>query len=570
MVKNLKFLNLLNLKHKRFFFLILIMLIFASLLETLGVASIIPLLSFMVSGNNILEKFSLFENNIYIKNFLLYYSNKEIIIFLITFIILIFLTKNLYLVFFNYVKETFLFDLRKSFSQKLFNKFLNLNYENFNKFNSSNYINIILNVVSDSINNIISSSIYVLTEILLIVFIFILLFLIEPISSIFVISMFAAVTFFIYSRIKLKLKLLGKKKLKHDQRQIQNLSEGFAMIKYLKTTNNFSFFENNFNQNNSMVNDVSKTQLLLEIFPKYILEIISVLMMSFLILFLLFFLNFDFKQIVQIVGFYALAAIRLTTSVNKILSSIQKLKYGLIPMDKLYRELINYKKSQKKIKNYNLKKSIKFKNISFGYNDRSILKNFNLHINLGEKIGIIGTTGSGKTTLVDIISGIIKPENGRIYYDDINIKNLNNQVLKIGYIPQSATLIAGTLKENITLNSKKINKKLYNKIIHCSCLDTFFKKNKSRIFNSLGEFGSKISGGQRQRISIARALYYNPQILIFDEGTNALDKKTENRLIDRIYKNYPKIIIIFISHNINYKKCNKVFKVTNQKLLRIK
>ena len=460
MVKNLKFLNLLNLKHKRFFFLILIMLIFASLLETLGVASIIPLLSFMVSGNNILEKFSLFENNIYIKNFLLYYSNKEIIIFLITFIILIFLTKNLYLVFFNYVKETFLFDLRKSFSQKLFNKFLNLNYENFNKFNSSNYINIILNVVSDSINNIISSSIYVLTEILLIVFIFILLFLIEPISSIFVISMFAAVTFFIYSRIKLKLKLLGKKKLKHDQRQIQNLSEGFAMIKYLKTTNNFSFFENNFNQNNSMVNDVSKTQLLLEIFPKYILEIISVLMMSFLILFLLFFLNFDFKQIVPIVGFYALAAIRLTPSVNKILSSIQKLKYGLIPMDKLYRELINYKKSQKKIKNYNLKKSIKFKNISFGYNDRSILKNFNLHINLGEKIGIIGTTGSGKTTLVDIISGIIKPENGRIYYDDINIKNLNNQVLKIGYIPQSATLIAGTLKENITLNSKKINKKL--------------------------------------------------------------------------------------------------------------
>ena len=570
MVKNLKFLNLLNLKHKRFFFLILIMLIFASLLETLGVASIIPLLSFMVSGNNLLEKFSLFENNIYIKNFLLYYSNKEIIIFLITFIILIFLTKNLYLVFFNYVKETFLFDLRKSFSQKLFNKFLNLNYENFNKFNSSNYINIILNVVSDSINNIISSSIYVLTEILLIVFIFILLFLIEPISSIFVISMFAAVTFFIYSRIKLKLKLLGKKKLKHDQRQIQNLSEGFAMIKYLKTTNNFSFFENNFNQNNSMVNDVSKTQLLLEIFPKYILEIISVLMMSFLILFLLFFLNFDFKQIVPIVGFYALAAIRLTPSVNKILSSIQKLKYGLIPMDKLYRELINYKKSQKKIKNYNLKKSIKFKNISFGYNDRSILKNFNLHINLGEKIGIIGTTGSGKTTLVDIISGIIKPESGRIYYDDINIKNLNNQVLKIGYIPQSATLIAGTLKENITLNSKKINKKLYNKIIHCSCLDTFFKKNKSRIFNSLGEFGSKISGGQRQRISIARALYYNPQILIFDEGTNALDKKTENRLIDRIYKNYPKIIIIFISHNINYKKCNKVFKVTNQKLLRIK
>ena len=570
MVKNLKFLNLLNLKHKRFFFLILIMLIFASLLETLGVASIIPLLSFMVSGNNLLEKFSLFENNIYIKNFLLYYSNKEIIIFLITFIIFIFLTKNLYLVFFNYVKETFLFDLRKSFSQKLFNKFLNLNYENFNKFNSSNYINIILNVVSDSINNIISSSIYVLTEILLIVFIFILLFLIEPISSIFVISMFAAVTFFIYSRIKLKLKLLGKKKLKHDQRQIQNLSEGFAMIKYLKTTNNFSFFENNFNQNNSMVNDVSKTQLLLEIFPKYILEIISVLMMSFLILFLLFFLNFDFKQIVPIVGFYALAAIRLTPSVNKILSSIQKLKYGLIPMDKLYRELINYKKNQKKIKNYNLKKSIKFKNISFGYNDRSILKNFNLHINLGEKIGIIGTTGSGKTTLVDIISGIIKPENGRIYYDDINIKNLNNQVLKIGYIPQSATLIAGTLKENITLNSKKINKKLYNKIIHCSCLDTFFKKNKSRIFNSLGEFGSKISGGQRQRISIARALYYNPQILIFDEGTNALDKKTENRLIDRIYKNYPKIIIIFISHNINYKKCNKVFKVTNQKLLRIK
>ena len=104
-----------------------------------------------------------------------------------------------------------------------------------------------------------------------------------------------------------------------------------------------------------------------------IFEIISVLMMSLLILFLLFFLNFDFQQIVPIVGFYALAAIRLTPSVNKILSSMQKLKYGLVPMDKLYRELINYKKNEKKVKYYNLKKSIKFKNIFFSYNNRNIL-----------------------------------------------------------------------------------------------------------------------------------------------------------------------------------------------------
>ncbi len=570
MIKNLKFLDLIYPKQKKIFFLILVMVIFASLLETLGVASIIPLLSFMVSGKNFLEKFSFFQNDIGIENFLSSYSNKEIIIFLLIVIILTFVIKNLYLVFFNYIKETFLFNLRKSFSQKLFNKFLNLNYEKFNKFNSSNYINTILNVVSDSINNIISSSIYVLTEILLVIFIFTLLFAIEPLSSIFAITTFSVVTFFIYFKIKLKLKILGKKKLKHDQRQIQNLSEGFAMIKYLKTINNFSFFESNFNYNNSMVNDVSKTQLLLEIFPKYILEIISVLMMSLLILFLLFFLNFDFQQIVPIVGFYALAAIRLTPSVNKILSSMQKLKYGLVPMDKLYRELINYKKNVKKIKYYDLKKSIKFKNIFFSYNNRNILKNTNLEINLGEKIGIIGKTGSGKTTLIDIISGILKPKNGIIYYDDVNIKTIKNQVLKIGYVPQSANLIAGSLKDNITLNLKKFNNKLYKKIIYCSCLDVFYKKNKNRILNSLGESGSKISGGQKQRISIARALYSNPQILIFDEGTNALDKKTENKLIERIFKNYPKIIILFISHSINYKNCDKIFKVSNQKLLRIK
>ena len=217
-------------------------------------------------------------------------------------------------------------------------------------------------------------------------------------------------------------------------------------------------------------------------------------------------------------------------------------------------------------------KRIKVKDLNFTYPDNTkALENINLEINNGEIIGIIGNSGSGKTTFVNIVTGLLPVKNS-IFVDEIDVtENQVNWIKNIGYVSQNIYLFDDTIEYNITLSKKdEINYNLLKEAIKVSMLDDFINSLTKKLETQIGENAIKVSGGQKQRISIARAIYHNPSLLVFDEFTNALDVQTEKRILDLIVKPKKNKKVIIISHKISsLKNCDYIIEFKNKKFEKI-
>ena len=225
------------------------------------------------------------------------------------------------------------------------------------------------------------------------------------------------------------------------------------------------------------------------------------------------------------------------------------------------------------MKSINDVKTINLLNIKFKYNDeKNILNNINFKINEGEFIGLVGKTGSGKTTIIDILAGLHKPTDGKIKINNIDLNEIN--ILewrnKISYLSQSTYLVDGNFIDNIAFGipDNEINHDQIKKAIEMSEMGEFVNSLDNGIFSNLGENGVKLSGGQRQRIGIARALYKNTKILLFDEPTSALDSTTERKIINNIRTHLKDITFIIITHRIlTLKNCDKIFLLEDGKII---
>lgn len=276
--------------------------------------------------------------------------------------------------------------------------------------------------------------------------------------------------------------------------------------------------------------------------------------------------NLPAEELISTLGLLVLAVSRLMPSSSKILLALQSIKSSQVVLENIYNEIKNNNSTTKD----NKKKEIKFskinlKDISYSYNSNSeeIIKNVNIEIKKNQSTAIIGKSGSGKSTLIEIICGLLKPNSGDIIIDGNIISNM--QLFwgnKISYVSQKNFVFSDTLKRNITMESddKKINLSKLKEVIEICRLDHY------DINKELKESGSNLSGGERQRISIARALYNEPNFLIFDEATNSLDQALEREIFD-IIKSIKNITIIIISHNhelVNF--CNKIYLIENKKI----
>ena len=437
--------------------------------------------------------------------------------------------------------------------------------------NSSNFVNK-LGSEFNVLHNYLIASVNFLSEIIILsALLFFLLFIaFEEIAIIFLIVLIS--TFIFYLIFYKKIKNFGALRKKYDLRKTNLILETLKGIKEIKIYKREEIFENNYNTNNELIFGFSKKYYVLQKIPKLFFEAISILTLSVFIFILL--SNNESSEIIIKLTVVTGAIIRILPSLNKVINAYNIIKYSLPAVNDISKFLKRLKikkifSNKKSIRAF--KEKILIKNVSFSHKNKNenlhIFENLNLTIKKGEKISIMGNSGSGKSTLIDLVLGFLKPDKGKLLVDKTNIKNYYSNNI-ISYCPQSIHIFNTSIEKNISLESqiKKIDISKVNKLKQICFLNSFFSKQKNdqKFF---GEGGSKISGGQKQRIGIARALYFNPKILILDESLNAVDNKTAKKIFKNIIKNYPKLTVILVTHSKMLANLSeKIYNLSNKKL----
>ena len=537
--------------HKYDFFKIILFLVIATILEFLTSALLVPLTTSLM-GTGFSEK-----------NGILYIILNKLFGFLIhdwnnvKSVIIIFISFNCIKAFFSifnvYYQANYSQKITTYLSETLFRSYL---YKDFNFHLKNNSAVLLRNVQIEinQVNYLISNLIQLISEISITIGIFVSLILLNPsaIISLFIFFTFLSIIF--YRIIKNKLVNWGLDRQKNDENINLFLIQGFGGIKEIIQLDRSDFFINGYIKNVKEKGKLYVKTLFLQQVPRYFLELLFMIGIFFLFFYLLL-NNKNTIELIPILGMLIFSAFRFLPSINKIISSIVAIRYSSPSLNIIYSEINSisiskYYKSLNKIK-FTIK--VELENIKFSYDNLNPTLDVKyLGIKKGEIVGFYGESGSGKSTLINILMGILTPQTGDIKVDDSSIlNNLGSWHRNIGYVPQSIFLLDDTIKNNIAFGIDEENIDI-NKII--TSLELAQLENYNQIFKDgfntiVGERGASISGGQLQRIGIARALYNDPEILIFDESTSALDNNAEKEIVNTI-KNLSKTkTIIIISHN---------------------
>ena len=406
-----------------------------------------------------------------------------------------------------------------------------------------------------------------------------LLIILNPIVTLLGFSVFAFMYFIIFSFVKLRVAKNGISVTKSQKDRFQLMNEGFGGIKdILLLGRSFSFKENfslasiEYGRANSSIATMNEV-------PKFWVELIAFGAMVSLILFLLASNNGSLTNILPQLGIFAMASYKLMPAFQQVYGNLTYIKGSASALNSIKSDLLNWKQSERSKKNIVqrsivFKNKIEFKNVSFKYPNKDIyaLKDINLEIISNSTVGFVGSSGSGKSTLIDLVLGLMTPTSGSVLIDNkpLNENSLRAWQDRVGYVPQSFFLSDSSIKANVAfgLPQNQINLDKVQRAIKLANLESFVKSLPNGLDEIVGEKGVQLSGGQKQRIAIARALYNDPEVLVFDEATSALDGLTEKVIMDAIYNLSNFKTIILVAHRLNtVKKCDRIFFFENGSLV---
>ena len=565
-----KSLNLIKNK-KQFYFLFFLSLI-GVFVELLSVAIVIPVVVFLIEQDPI-EKFQILKP---IFNYLSISNKNEIIAFSLFAIVIVYFFRFLFLIYLHYYKNLFSYNLSLNVKRDLIDKYLSQRYSYFFNDNSSRLIKNVIVEVSQFTGGAINSIFYIFIDLFVISTVLISLIFFEPIIS-FIIAIFLCfVGLILNSFSKGRVLKWGKLRFDLDQTVMKSLLEIFNSIREIKVFNKKDFFVDNFIKKYSPLGYLVVKQQTFYAVIKQSYEMVTLFAFCILV-FYLSSQNYSNQEILTTIGIFAIAAFRLLPLFSRLLLGVQDIKFYLPSVNHLYEEFNELNKNIRLIsnlnqtKNLNIKDNIDIKNISYSYDkDKKILDNISLKINKNDKIGIFGKSGSGKSTFVDIVFGLISPNNGSIYIDDKKL-DLENDIFnyKLGYVSQSSYLLDDTVQKNIAfgLNSEEIDQELVLKSIQTAQMNDWLNGTKNGLETIIGENGKMISGGERQRIGIARTLYFDTEFIVLDEPTSSLDEETTNKFLDVLQSLKNKTIIMISHQKNNLSICNKIYEMKNGKLI---
>ena len=563
-------------KNDKFHFFSLLFLIFISMfLEILSIGLIVPIITLVIENDQ--SFFS--EYNFYIfDNFFLLNKETQIILVLAIFA-LVYFFKSVYLTLLTVYLNSFSYNLKAKISKNLFKSYLNKKFQFYIENNSSKLLRNIKDEPDLFVIQVFKPLLILFVDCFLVIGVVAVLIFYEPlISSLLLLILISMGSIFIKLTNK-KITYSGYIRQKNDASRIKIISQAFNSIVEIMILNVRKTIASKYKEPNEKSSNAVKLNTIFQELPRVWLEMTGVTG-ALILTFVMFSFNRELDEIIPILGLFSLAAFKTLPTSNRILASVTSIKFAK-PVIGIIKKNLNktinktYKQNPKTLL-IDFKKNIIFKNVKFLFNKNKnkklVFKNLNLNIKKNTSTAIIGESGSGKSTLLNLFLGFFNPSSGQILIDGKNLKNINNGWLNnIGYVSQLTTIIDDTIKRNIAFgqNDKEIDKKKLREAIQKSNLSKFINNLPRGINTTLGEKGIKISGGQRQRITIARALYYNPSIIIFDEATNALDVETENIIINEILKLKKDKTVIFVTHRTNnLKKFDVVYKVKNYRLIK--
>lgn len=538
-------------------------MIIGMFLEMLGVSLVIPIITLLTQD-------SILEENSYISGFLSYIGNpskEQLIMFLMLALVLIYLIKNLFLAFLAWMQTHFAFGLQVSLSQRLFSLYLHQPYTFHLQHNSAQLIRNVQVEVSLFAANAVSPIMNLLTEILVLIGLIALMLMVEPLGTVIVIMILGLSAWGFQYFTKDRITRWGEVRQYHDGMRIQHLHQGLGGAKDVKLLGREKDFLNQFGIHTAESARVNQFQATLKQIPRLWLELLGVIGLTVLVISMLL-QNKLIAEILPILGLFTAIAFRLMPSVNRILSAIQQLQYGIPVIQTLNGELNldELDKAQMAIKKQLIfNNELKINNVSYCYPGKmtAAVNQVSLVIKRGQTVGLVGYTGSGKSTMVDVILGLLSPESGDITIDDQSIKeNMRSWQDKIGYVPQTIYLTDDSIRRNVAfgLANEQIDDSLVLAAIEAAQLIEFINELPEGLDAVVGERGIRLSGGQRQRIGIARALYHEPEVLVLDEATSSLDGITESAVMDVINKLSKKITIIMVAHRLTtVRECDEIY-----------
>lgn len=573
-----KLLFLLTPSEKKKAFILLITIMIMALLDMIGVASILPFITVLTSPdlietNPLLNRMFNFSNLFGVEN------NEQFVFALGVSVFLLFIVSIIFRALTNFIQVRFIQMREYSIGKKLVQSYLCQPYTFFLSNNSAVIAKTILSEVDHVIGKAMTPLIDLISKGIAALVIIVLLIVIDIKIALIIGLSFSISYLIIFYYVKNLLNAIGEKRLKNNQLRFTSINESFGAAKEVKVGGLEEVYINNFSNSAKNYAKSQYSALIIAQLPRYVLEAIA-FGGIFLILLYTIFQKGTFNDALPVISLYVFAGYRLMPAIQQIYGSFTQLTFAGPSVNKLFNELNDLKKltldkdRNRELINFN--ETISLKNIQYDYpntSSRTALKNINLTIPSTSTVGIIGHTGSGKTTVVDIILGLLVPQRGTLEIDGevITNQNLRSWQRLIGYVPQHIFLSDDTIAANIAfgVDHEKIDKEMIKKVSKIANLHDFVDTELQEKYETIiGERGVRLSGGQRQRIGIARALYNNPKVIILDEATSALDIKTEKLVMAEINKLRNDKTIIIIAHRIDtIRNCDIIFKLEKGRLL---
>ena len=576
----LKIYSILNLKQIRRCSIIIVAMILGAILEAIGIGAILPLISIMGNPDflTVYPKVTKYAGIFGIM------THIQFIITATFLLLILYIIKNIYLAWQNKIQIDFAVQNQIYYSEELLTEYLQKPYLYHLNHNTATLLR---NVNSGGVivfSLIMVSMFTLLTEIITAVTIWLMLVMIDAFTAIIVAGFIGSLLYFIIKGFRKKITEQGKIQNEYSALYIKCINQSLGAIKETKVSCKEEFFLDAFRKAYFEYGKANGKFLFMNQLPRMLIETIIVCGLLLLIITKLMLGNQP-EEIVPLLGVLALAAFRLMPSANRIVNLSNGIRFQMPLFNELYEDLLIIKNKgaketetclQKPESRMDFENVISVEELGFAYPEieKQVLNNISFSIPKGKFVGIVGPSGAGKTTFVDILLGLLAPNKGKISVDGKNIyDDIRTWQANLAYVPQSIYLIDGTIRENIALgvDEKEINDALINKVLQMAELYDFVQELPAGIDTTVGERGVKLSGGQRQRIGIARALYYQPQVLVLDEATSALDNETEKSITDTILKLKGQITIIAVAHRLTtLAQCDFKVKFENGKAFIIK